>query len=362
MPATRRSFLKAAAGGVLAGAAGANAATPPGFLAGVADAYAVDPRAAAVEWFRQAKFGLFLHYGLYSLEGRGEWLQLREKIPVAEYAKLKDRFTAENFDADAIADLAVAAGCKYVNLTTRHHDCFCLFKTEQTEFNSLNSPAGRDLVGEMVEACRKRDLGIYLYYSHGRDWRHPHAPNNGDWGGNARPQYDPPEPFYAYGEDSDLQKYIDFMSAQINELLTNYGPIGGIWLDGFATPASRRAKMDQFQLPQLYEQIRAAQPQVLISYKQGLLGTEDFFAPERNWKGGGGKPIELCDTLLPHSWGHKISDDGRHKTAEQALGMLKRADAMGANLLLNTGPLGDGSIHPEDLTTLTELGRLQQEG
>jgi len=144
----------------------------PSFLQPVADRYAKDPRAAAVAWFKDARFGLFLHYGLYSLLGRHEWVQFREKIPVAEYAKLKDRFTAEKFDADVITDLALQAGMKYVNLTTRHHDSFCLFESKYTDFTSVNSPAKRDLVGELAEACRKKGLGFYLYYSHGRDWRH----------------------------------------------------------------------------------------------------------------------------------------------------------------------------------------------
>lgn len=347
----------------IAGAAAASRLLPaaaqsvPAFLSDVADVYTADPRAAAIEWFRQAKFGLFLHYGLYSLEGRGEWLQLRENIHVAEYAKLKDRFTAENFDADAIADLAVAAGCRYVNITTRHHDSFCLFKTDQTDFTSLNSPAKRDLVGELVEACSSRGLGIYFYYSHGRDWQHPHAPNNGDWGGNARPKYATKEPSYAYGKDHDLQKYVDFMGAQIKELLTQYGPIGGIWLDGISTPKSRPDKVEQFHLQELYDQIHASQPQVLVSYKQGLLGTEDFYAPERKWKRKSEAPVELCDTLQPHGWGYVAEDDGKHKTADEALAKLRAANEKGANLLLNAGPLGDGSIHPEDIATLTEMGQ-----
>ncbi len=212
--------------------------TVPSYLAGYEDLYAEDPRQAALTWFRDAKYGLFLHYGLYSLLGRHEWVQFREKIPVAEYEKLKEDFTAENFDADYIADFALECGMKYVNITTRHHDSFCLFETQQTDFNSVNSPCGRDLVGELAEACAARGLGLCLYYSHGRDWRHPHAPNNDEWGGSARPDYDPPEPSYAYGDDHDLSIYLDFMRAQIEELLTGYGPLAAIWLDGIAVPLS----------------------------------------------------------------------------------------------------------------------------
>ena len=190
----------------------------PNFLTGYDALYAQEPREATRQWFREARYGLFLHYGLYSLLGRHEWVQLREKIPVAEYAKLKDRFTAEGFDAERIARFAVDCGMKYVNLTTRHHDSFCLFETKETEFNSVNSPAGRDLVKELAGACDRHNLGLCLYYSHGRDWKHPHAPNNDLWGGRPRPEYDSPEPTYATGDDYDLQIYLDFMQAQITEL------------------------------------------------------------------------------------------------------------------------------------------------
>ena len=210
---TRRDFIStlgkasAATALVALSSRGASATRAvPSYLKDSNELYAHDPRRAALQWFREAKFGLFMHYGLYSLEGRHEWLQFREKIPVATYAKLKDRFTAEKFDADSITDLALAAQMRYVNITTRHHDSFCLFATKQTDFNSVNSPAKRDLVAELSTACQKKGLGLCLYYSHGRDWRHPHAPNNDEWGGRARPAYDPPEPTYATGKNHDLNQ------------------------------------------------------------------------------------------------------------------------------------------------------------
>ena len=333
----------------------------PSFLKDVADEYATDPRAAAKQWFKNAGLGLFMHYGLYSILGRHEWVQLREKIHVAEYAKLADRFDATDFDADFITDLALEAGMKYINLTTRHHDSFCLFDSKYTDFKSTNSPAKRDLLAELAENCNQKGLGLYLYYSHGRDWRHPHAPNNDKWGGNARPKYETKEPFYKYGEEHDLGIYVEFMKNQITELLTNYGPIGAIWLDGRSTPASRPEQMGAFKLQELYDHIHSLQPQVLVSYKQGLLGTEDFKAPERKWKGVSDVPLELCDTLQPHGWGYTKADDGKHKDADQVMEMLDRAKQVDANLLLNTGPLPSGAIHPEDVKTLQEVGkRLQQ--
>ncbi len=327
----------------------------PSYLKNYTDLYRESPRAAALQWFRDAKFGMFLHYGLYSLPGRHEWLQYKERIPVAEYAKLMDRFSAEKFDAEHIAELAVDAGMKYVNLTTRHHDSFCLFETAQTDFNSMNAPAGRDLVRELAQACERHGLGFFLYYSHGRDWKHPHAPNNDEWGGSARPEYDPPEPSYAYGADHDLQQYLDFMSAQIDELLANYGPIAGIWLDGIATPLS--GDREKFKCQELYDRIHAAQPQVLVSYKQGLLGTEDFLAPEHKAVDNNeDRPMEICTTMCPGSWGYLEAGKGKHLDADQVLKTLAHAGECGCNLLLNTGPLPDGSIDPEDEAVLRVVG------
>jgi len=266
----RREMLKTSA--TLAGAAmigplgcGKQATVKvPSYLQGYEDTFALDPRKAALEYFSEAKFGLFIHYGLYSLcEGfwkgehsrPAEWVQLRGKIPIQEYETFADRFTAERFDADFITDMVLDAGMKYVNITTRHHDSFCLFDSQYSDFKSTNSAARRDLVGELADQCAQKGLGFYLYYSHGRDWRHPHAPNNDRWGGNARPQYDPAEPSYKYGEDHDLQIYLEFMKNQITELLTHYGPIGAIWLDGIGTPRSRPDKIELFKAQELYDHI-----------------------------------------------------------------------------------------------------------
>ena len=328
-----------------------------------------EPREAARAWFREARYGLFVHYGLYSILGRHEWVQYRERIPVAEYAKLKERFTAERFDADAIAELALEAGMKYVNLTTRHHECFSLFETAQSDFQSMNSPAKRDLVAELAAACEKRGMGLFFYYTHGRDWKHPHAPNNDEWSGFARPAYDPPEPSYAYGEAHNLQIYLDFMTEHIRELLTNYGPVAGIWLDGVAVPLS--GDREKFRCGELYDLVRSMQPQVLVSYKQGLLGTEDFFAPEHKRVERPG-PVEICTTMCPAprekypsgcSWGYLAEGAGTHKSAAEVWETLRAARAGGANLLLNTGLLPDGSLDEEDAIALRTVGeRLRREG
>ncbi len=361
----RRNFLHSAAlstGALMAptwlrAAQDAPAVAVPSYLKGYETLYQTDPRAAATQWFRDTKFGLFIHYGLYSQLGKGEWVMLNDKIPVAEYAKLKDTFNPEKFDADFITDLALEAEMKYINITTRHHDCFCLFETKQTDFNSLNSPAKRDLIAELADACRDKGLGLCLYYSHGRDWTHPHAPNNDQWGGSARPQYDTPDPAYATGKDHDLNKYLDFMSAQVTELLTQYGPVASIWLDGIGVPISRgpQAKL-KFKCQELYDLVHSLQPQVLVSYKQGLHGTEDYFAPEHKVVANAdNKPMEICTTLQNGGWGWK--KNATHLKPDAAMNKLKVAREGNANLLLNTGPLPDGSIHPSDIKTLREMGR-----
>ena len=332
-----------------------------------------NPRRASLEWLRKARFGLFIHYGVYSLLGRGEWVQLRELIPVREYEKLKEKFTADKFDAEKITDLALAAGMKYITITTRHHDSFCLFKTTETDFNSLNSPARRDLIAELTQACRRKGLGIFYYYSYALDWRHPYfysreyglASTNAPWG-SARPAYKEPEPSYKFRKPEDFQHYIRFVHNQIRELLTQYGPVNGMWLDPIM---GYYCRPELFPIEQTYALIRSLQPQCLICFKQGANGDEDYIAPERTlgphkmggevarrvWEKNKNKLPEICDTLQERAWGyHK---DARHRDADWVMKALEYCRSINGNLLLNTGPLPDGSIHPEDKATLREVGR-----
>lgn len=336
----------------------------PSYLKDYSDLYSANPKEATMKWFMEAKFGLFLHYGLYSLPGKGEWVQFHDKMHVEEYAKLKDKFTAENFDADFITDLAIEAGMKYLNITTRHHDSFCLFNTKTTDFNSVNSPAKRDLVEALANACDKKGLGLCLYYSHGRDWRHPHAPNNDRWGGSARPKYETQEPYYKYGEEHDLNIYIEYMHEQLTELLTQYGPIASIWLDGYGVPMN--GPTEEFRIEETYQLIQKLQPESLISAKWGYLGTEDYFAPEYHWLERNpdktkamieaGKPVEICTHIA--GWGYTKSNDGKHRGVDSVIENLKYTSKFSANLLLNTGPLPDGSIDKQDVQTLKDIGKI----
>lgn len=374
---SRRDFLSAAVGAAAAAgvtkAVRAAAPAVPSHLARHAERHGGDLKAAALDWFREAKFGLFIHYGLYSLTGRGEWAQFHDRIPVAEYAKLKDRFTAAKFDAPAIAALAEEAGMRYVTLVCKHCDSFCLWDTKATDFHSMNSPAKRDLVAEMAAACRARGLGFFTFYEHGFDWRHPHGPAPWDWTNRSvRPACDPPDPFYAPRESYDFGKYVAYVRDGVGELCSNYGPLAGVWLDGIAVPLS--GDKERFRVPELYAMIRRLQPQALICYKSGLYPElEDFMAPEQAQVGKamanrGAKPMEICRTMQKRSakapkgalWGWL--DGADHVTPDEVMAMLDEAREKRANLLLNTGPLPDGSIHPDDVATLKEVGRRLRAG
>ena len=345
--------------------------TTPSFLRDHASLYARDPRGAALAWFGQARFGLFLHYGLYSLLGGrwptmkvtnkgSEWIQWTAPIPRREYAQLQQRFTAEHFDADTICRLALAAGMRYINLTTRHHDGFCLWDTDTTDFSSMHAPARRDLVRELAEACRRHGLGCFLYISHGREWWHPDGPDTGldQYGFNAsKPDCPEDADWFHRGDAVQLDRYLDLIETQILELC-RYPDIAGIWLDGIGGFKSLPDGVRRSRCQALYDRIHAASPHILVSYKQGLTMSEDFFAPERNvTEPIAGKPYEICTTLQPHSWGCKQADDGQHHDADWVMQQLSLAAAIPANLLLNSGPEGDGRIPDEDVRTLEEVGR-----
>ncbi len=346
----------------------------PSYAENYSELYKNDPRLGTVKWFHEAKFGLFMHYGLYSQLGRGEWVQYREQIPVAEYKKLKDTFTAEKFDADFITELACEAGMKYINITSKHHDGFCLFGTGTTDYNSVNSPARRDLVGELSDACHEKKLGLFLYYSLAADWQHPYFyPRK--FNDRVQPDYPEPQPGYKWQKDEDFQIYMEYAETHVRELLTNYGHIAGIWFDPFIGYFGRP---DLFPINRTYGMIKQLSPGTLISFKQGVTGTEDFAAPERKghsmaemirklygptpghiaemaWSVNQHKYNEVCDTLQPRMWGYV--EESEHKGPDEVMEMLGSAAKQNSNLLLNTGPLPDGSIHPQDVVTLREVGR-----
>jgi alpha-L-fucosidase len=348
-----------------------------------------DPHAASVEWFRTARFGIQIHYGLYSLLGRGEWVQYMEKIPLAEYEKLKGQFTARKFDADFITDLAVAAEAKYINFVSRHHDSFALWNTRRSDWNSVQSPARRDFMAEMAEQCHKKALGLFVYYSYALDWWHPYFYPR-EFLYFARPEYAAPEPRYKWTKDEDFSHYLDYAHGQIRELLTGYGQVAGVSFDPIM---GYYARPDLFPIEETYAMIRRLQPHALISFKQGATGAEDIAMPEhkvegeenriaqrmekinpkgaeiarRAWAANRHKHNEVSAILQPEEpypwWGYDRSHDGHHRGPDYVRKTLATTIANNYNLLLNIGPLPDGSVHPEDVRTLRAVGQqIRREG
>ena len=351
----------------------------PAYLKNYKELWDKDPKKAALQWFRDAKYGLFFHYGLYSQLADNEHAWRLQEFTRIEYEKLKETFNPQKFDAKYYVDFAINCGMNYINMVTKHCDGFSLWDSKATDFTSVNSPAKRDLVAEMAEACDKRGMGLFLFYEHGMDWRHPHGPAHWDWGNPRIKIVDRMirnDSWYAFNEDYDMNKYVDFAKEQITELLTGYGSVAGIWLDGIGVPMS--GDHTKFKCDELYTHIRSLQPQTLISYKQGLLGTEDYFAPEHRVpskehgdpdslvgeiESQKDKIVEICTSMTPTGWSYIKKYDGKHKKADEVWEILKNARKRNANLLLNIGLLPDGSINLEDETVLRRVGeRLRKEG
>lgn len=352
----------------------------PGYLQGHEAAWAHNPREANRQWFEQARFGLFIHYGLYSALGAGEWVQFQQQIPVAEYAKLRDTFTAVDFDADFITDLAIETEMKYITLVTCHHDSFCLWDSKTESFNSINSPCGRDLVRELAAQCARKGLGFFTYYTFMLNWRHPYFLSR-EHLSVARPDYKEPQPEYLFQSLDDYPKYVAYMQSCVRELLQLEYPLAGMWLDII---------MAYYMVPELvpiketYELIRKLRPETLIAHKQGATGDEDFASPEFNFQSLGkrlreqGHPEaaeradaawalnrvkhnEICMTLQEGGWGY--NEGSSHLSSDQVWDRLGYALANNCNLLANVGPLPDGSIHPDDIETLRDVGkRIRREG
>ncbi len=231
-------------------------------------------------------------------------------------------------------------------------------------------------MGELALACRERELGLFLYYSYAADWRHPYFFPREAGCTFARPAYDPPDPAYRWQSDADMARYIEFVHHQLRELLTQYGPVAGVWFDPILPYYLRP---DLFPIEETYALIRSLQPHCLISFKQGANGTEDFAAPEfaayplgervrqhggndasvalaqAAWEANKDKHNEICACMHP-SWGYHEGPDQAHKTPDDVRAMLANAAASRCNLLLNTGPLPDGSIHATDAATLRAVG------
>lgn len=318
------------------------------------------------DWFTDARLGMFIHWGAYSVPARGEWLRSHEKSSIEDYQPYVDAFVPKHFDPHAWAQAAVDAGMKYAVLTAKHHDGFCLFDSSHTTYSTMHNGFGRDVVAEYADAFRTRGLKVGLYYSL-LDWHHRDYPAYGD-------MHHPHRADPAWREHNpDFARYLDYMHAQVEELCTNYGVIDLMWLD-FSYGDMRS---ETWRAEELVTMVRRLQPGIILNNRletsadgPGSLVTGnptpwagDFVSPEQLIPANGirdvhGNPVpwESCITLNNH-WGYNTSDIGNvHKPARLLTRKLIETVAKNGNLLLNVGPDHDGRIPQQSLQAIRELG------
>lgn len=296
-----------------------------------------------IKWFHEARFGMFIHWGLYSLLKKGEWVMWEDRITPEEYAPLAQQFNPVNYDANDWAKLAVDAGQKYMVLTTRHHDGFCLYDSKVSDFTAPKTAAKRDLIAEYVDAARKHGLKVGLYYSL-LDWRFC------EWPGQQLASTESLLPASA------REPMVEQAHAQVRELMTNYGKIDMIWFDGQWVSTSFEGGVGPYwEAPLLVQMIRELQPGILISDAGGGNGS-DFEVAEQHLIGDDrGRAWEACMTIA-NEWGY--TEFGRQwKSPIDLLVNLCRAASRRGNLLLNVGPKPDGTIRQEERDRLLEMGR-----
>jgi alpha-L-fucosidase len=302
-----------------------------------------DPR---LDWWREAKFGLFIHWGLYAIPagvwrgkevpGIGEWIMLHARIPVREYEQLAAQFSPTRYDAREWVALAKAAGQKYIVITSKHHEGFCLFDSRVTDYDVMGaSPFGRDILAELADECARQGIRLGFYYSQTQDWHHPDGDGN-DW------DYDESQ--------KDFAGYIeDYVKPQVTELLTNYGPVGLIWFD---TPKGITAEQSR----SLLELVHTLQPDCLVCGRVGnALGdyasAGDNMIPDVQMQVDFETPATINDT-----WGFKLNDHN-WKSTEQLIRHLVDIVSKGGNYLLNVGPTADGVIPEPSVERLRGMGR-----
>jgi len=316
----------------------------------------------ARKWFEEAKFGLFIHWGVYSVLGDGEWVMNNQNISIKEYERLPGFFNPIEFDADEWVKMAKEAGMKYITITSRHHDGFSMFDSAASDYNIVDkTPYGKDVLKMLSDACRKEGIKLFFYYSQ-LDWyRDDYFPRGRTGNGIS-----------GRGE-GDWNDYIEFMKVQLTELLTNYGEIGGIWFDGqwdqHEWDGKRFGKLKaDFKLKEVYELIHKLQPQALIGSNHHLAPNpgEDFQMFEKDLPGKGTKdfatsaddignlPLEVCETING-SWGFNLKDR-KHKSEKELVQYLVKAAGYGSNLLLNVGPMPNGKIQEEHVESLKKIG------
>ncbi|MFB3903920.1 MAG: alpha-L-fucosidase [Acidobacteriota bacterium] len=324
----------------------------PGPVLFAADGYQPSPaNLQAREWFQDSKFGLFVHWGIYSVRGRAEWVLYNDRIPLRNYETLAQFFNPTEFDPAEWVALVKEAGMKYITITSKHHDGFAMFDSRVSDWDIVDrTPYKKDVLKMLADECRRQGIKLFFYYSQ-LDWRHPdYFPLGRTGEGLGR------------AEQGDWQKYLEYQDSQLRELLTNYGEIGGIWFDGWWDK-----KDGDWKLERTYKLIHDLQPQALVgnNHHQAPFPGEDFQMfekdlPGRNTAGFnaeskiGDLPLETCETING-SWGFNLSDN-RFKSTRELVHYLVKAAGNNANFLLNVGPMPNGKIQPEFVQRLKEMG------
>lgn len=310
------------------------------------------------EWFQDAKYGLFVHWGVYSIMGGGgaqgiaEWIMERKNIPIVQYEKLPGFFNPTQFDPAEWVSMVKKAGMKYITITSKHHDGFAMYDSKVSDYNIVDAtPYGKDVIAMLKEECDKQGIKLFFYHSQ-LDWRHPDYFPHGRTGKGITDR----------SQSGDFNAYIDYMNTQLTELLTQYGEIAGIWFDGMWDKPDADWRLDE-----TYALIHELQPGALIGsnhHKMPFPG-EDFMMFERDLPGENSMgfnntgisddvPLEMCETMNG-SWGFNIIDQN-YKSVEKLIHTMVRAAGYGANFLLNTGPMPNGRIQPENVDTLMAIG------
>ncbi|MFL6210080.1 MAG: alpha-L-fucosidase [Pyrinomonadaceae bacterium] len=327
---SRRDYLK-----LLGAGAGAAAVGLPAFSIAAQTAPAqesaaiIADRARRMQWWHEAKFGMFIHWGLYSVLGRHEWVMEMEGIPAPEYAQYAKKFKPKPNAAREWARLAKRAGQRYMVMTTKHHEGFCLFDTKTTDFCAPRQGPGRDLVREYVEAARAEGLRVGFYYSL-MDWHHPDG---------ARCATD----------EAARQRFVEYIHTHLRELLTNYGKVDVLWYD-VSWPLDAKG----WESERMNQMVFQLQPDIIVNNRNKLAG--DFSTPEQRIEAAeAGRAWESCMTMND-SWGYQRADDA-WKTPKQVIRNLITCAHDGGNYLLNIGPKPDGSIPAESVAILSTVGR-----
>jgi len=281
-----------------------------------------------VRWWVEARFGMFIHFGLYSLEGRGEWIMYYEHIPAEQYRKLADQFNPRHYNPREWVALAQDAGMKYMVMTTRHHDGFCLFDSAASDFTVPKSAIGRDLVAQFADACHAAGMRMGLYYSL-MDWRFPGVIPHGE-----------------RLADEVYRPMVEQAHAQVRELMTNYGKVDILWYDACAPNDPKLWRSEE-----LNAMARKLQPGIIINNRAGV--EADFGTPE-NVVVAEARPWEACYTMN-ETWGYAYGDRN-WKSVNQILYLLVSCVSQGGNLLLNVGPDGEGRFPREVVDRLREVG------